>query len=627
MFPASFGRSVGDFVLQKLIGQGSDAVVYRAFQPSTQRFVALKIIGMQTAVNEDAQLHERFAREAAVIASLEHLHILPIYAYGIENEDVAYIAMRFLSGGTLEQRLAFGPLRPAETASIVMQLASGLEAAHAQQVIHRDLKPSNILFDDVGNAYLSDFGLAKVLTAGAFTRPGTLVGAPLYSAPEVIRAEPIDSRADIYSLGVIVFEMLTGRPPFQMNDEGLISLMQRQMLEVPPLPSSLNPTLPPGIDSVVMRALAKDPTQRYATVQEFALALEATLQHRLPFRIQTLPKRSGLAVLLLLLVITALLLLGVRNSPRGYTLMRGAVGSPDQLVPDNVQVQTARERLGGQGFVAYIACNLESEFQAARARELMDFAAAYSLAYRSYDSANDSALSLRLIETAVSEGAGALILCPLDHPDLPEVLSSLNDGHFPLVLTTLTEFHYGAMLDNDNEQIGSVVGDFAGRLLVDEQEGRGPVILMGYPGFQSSDVRFEAITARVEALAPEADISGITFAFTRSMGYEAMQALLREGVQPTMVITVNDLTALGVIDALVEAGYSPDEVAIISTNAEAVVREYIAEGYFMRGSLSLDRTMGSRIMMDAVVHMLAGGRVPERLMIEPGRMIYREAAP
>src|SRR5262249_46878997 len=163
-------------------------------------YVALKVIRLDEGQGQHEDFRRRFAHEAEVIAKLEHIHILPIYAYGISNE-MAYLAMRWLKGGTLSQTMRQGKLTLEHAADIFTQVAKGLAYAHSQGVIHRDLKPSNIMLDDTGNAYLTDFGLAKLVeSSGEITKTGNIVGTPAYMSPEQLRGDTLDYRCDIYSL-------------------------------------------------------------------------------------------------------------------------------------------------------------------------------------------------------------------------------------------------------------------------------------------------------------------------------------------------------------------------------------------------------------------------------------------
>lgn len=204
------GRPLRGYRLLEQIGEGAFGVVHRAIQPQVGREVAVKSIHPELANQPD--FVRRFEREAQLVARLEHPHVVPLYDYWREP-DGAYLVMRFLRGGSVEDLLEHGLLEPERTAAILDQIAGALSAAHRQGVVHRDVKPGNVLLDEEGNAYLSDFGVA--LDAGAPDQTtGTMVrGTPAYLSPEQIRLEPATPRSDIYALGVVLFEMLTGEPP------------------------------------------------------------------------------------------------------------------------------------------------------------------------------------------------------------------------------------------------------------------------------------------------------------------------------------------------------------------------------------------------------------------------------
>ena len=189
--------------------------------------------------------------------------------------------MRLLRGGSLADLLRKGPLPTNRAADIFTQVGRGLQYAHSKGVIHRDLKPSNILLDDAGNAYLSDFGLAKVVdTTLNLTKSGNLVGTPAYVAPEQVLGEPADIRSDIYSLGMLLYHMLVGRPPFELNATGIAALLYQHVEEPPPPPHLFNPAVTPDVEAVMLRALEKDPDQRYQSADEMVQASTQALGRR-----------------------------------------------------------------------------------------------------------------------------------------------------------------------------------------------------------------------------------------------------------------------------------------------------------------------------------------------------------
>jgi serine/threonine protein kinase/Tol biopolymer transport system component len=269
------GKRLGQYEIQSLIGKGGMSTVYRAYQPSVNRTVAIKTLPPEFL--HDGTFLVRFEREARLIAQLEHFHILPVYDAG-QAEGIPYIVMRYLPGGSLADLMQrYGRFSAQEAVPIIQQIAAALDYAHQRGVIHRDVKPSNILLDEEGNAYLSDFGIARVREATAAMTGSGLVGTPAYLAPEVGRGDRvIGPSVDIYALGVTLFQMLTGKVPFRA--ETPIKQIMMHVTEPVPAPSSLNPEITPAVEAVVLRALAKEPAQRFKTAEAMARALAEAAQ-------------------------------------------------------------------------------------------------------------------------------------------------------------------------------------------------------------------------------------------------------------------------------------------------------------------------------------------------------------
>lgn len=272
------GVQLGPYRVVAPLGEGGMATVYRAYQPSVDRYVALKILPRHFA--RDPEFVGRFQQEAKVLAKLLHPHILPVHDYG-ESDGYTYIAMPFVETGTLADLLQGGPMPMAQIERIISQVGGALDYAHSQGVVHRDVKPSNVLIDSSGNCLLTDFGIAKMVEGTAqFTRTGGIVGTPAYMSPEQIRGEALDGRSDIYSLGVVLYEMATGRPPYRAETPPAIFV--KHLHDPLPLPRSLNPALPEAVERVILKALAKDPAGRYATAADMVMALGAAISAEAP---------------------------------------------------------------------------------------------------------------------------------------------------------------------------------------------------------------------------------------------------------------------------------------------------------------------------------------------------------
>ncbi len=272
------GRTLGQYRLRELIGIGGMASVYRARQESMDRDVAIKIMAMQLAENEE--FVARFEREARVIAKLQHPHILPVIDFG-RDAGYIFLVMRLVEGGVLSERLMRTTLSVRQADRFLTQVGSALEYAHLRGVIHRDLKPNNVLLDEEDNAYLTDFGIAKMLAGTStsqlnLTATGSVMGTPAYMAPEQWRSEPVDARTDIYALGIILYEMLMGVLPFQADTP--FGMMYKHFDTPPPLPRLINPRLPEPIEQVMLTALAKNANDRYPSARQMAEAFSAAMR-------------------------------------------------------------------------------------------------------------------------------------------------------------------------------------------------------------------------------------------------------------------------------------------------------------------------------------------------------------
>lgn len=259
------GQMLGSYRIISQIGEGGMATVYKAYQASMDRNVAIKVLPSHLANNKE--FAGRFQQEARIIANLEHPHILPVFDSG-ESDGISYLVMRYLEAGTLKEKIESRPLSLNEIDRIFTQLAEALSYAHERGVIHRDLKPSNALIDSQGNLFLTDFGIAKLLeNTSHFTKTDTVMGTPAYISPEQAQGQLVDRRSDIYSLGIILYEMVTGRVPF-MADTPLAVIYKHVNAPLPP-PSTIKKDIPPQIEQVILKALAKSPDDRFGSATEF----------------------------------------------------------------------------------------------------------------------------------------------------------------------------------------------------------------------------------------------------------------------------------------------------------------------------------------------------------------------
>ncbi len=281
------GSTLGQYQVLERLGEGGMARVYKGMQQQLNHYVALKIILPEAA--ERPGFQERFKREAQLIAQLQHANIVTVYDFG-ETRNLSYLVMQYVGGGTLSSKLKRGqPLRPALAVSYGAQMARALQHAHSQGIIHRDIKPSNMLLDekDLNHLLLSDFGIAKLLAgpsdsdlarraaADPLTVAGSILGTPEFMAPEQALGASIDARADVYSLGMVLYFLLVGKHPFPPTDQH--GMLYHHVYTTPQSASAINPAIPPMLAEVVAQAIAKRPEERFQSAEAFARALESVL--------------------------------------------------------------------------------------------------------------------------------------------------------------------------------------------------------------------------------------------------------------------------------------------------------------------------------------------------------------
>lgn len=255
---------IGRYDVEKELAQGGMGLIFLARDPYIQRQVVVKVLMYSRMVDE--VYREFFQQEAELIAALEHPCIVPIYDFGFHGEQ-PYIVMRYMSEGTLDDRVVKGELKHTEIAHILKRVADALDAAHLRKIVHRDVKLSNILFDSTGEAFLSDFGIAKSKTVSD-DDGDWLVGTPAYMSPEQATGAPVDGRSDVYALGVVLYRLLTGQLPFSSDSTtGLINA--HVDLPIPDV-RLVKGNIPAAWQEVVAKAMAKEPGDRYSTAGDFA---------------------------------------------------------------------------------------------------------------------------------------------------------------------------------------------------------------------------------------------------------------------------------------------------------------------------------------------------------------------
>ncbi|HUM00345.1 MAG TPA: serine/threonine-protein kinase, partial [Mycobacterium sp.] len=270
--PSRVGTQFGAYRLLRLLGRGGMGEVYEAEDTVRERKVALKLMG--TAFSQDPVFRKRMEREARIAGRLQEPHVVPIHDFG-EIDGQLFVDMRLIEGTDLASVLKrFGPMAPPRAVAIIRQIASALDAAHAAGVLHRDVKPANVLLTSDDFAYLVDFGIASATTDEKLTQMGSTIGTWIYMAPERFTSRDVSHRADIYSLTCVLFECLTGSPPYKGKGTSLMTAHIRQPI---PRPSAMRPGIPGSLDEVIARGMAKDPAGRYPTCGDLALAAHEAL--------------------------------------------------------------------------------------------------------------------------------------------------------------------------------------------------------------------------------------------------------------------------------------------------------------------------------------------------------------
>lgn len=278
MTDSIIGRKIGKYEIVENLGRGGMAQVYKGYQESLDRYVAIKLMHSFLVTEEDFLF--RFKREARAMASLNHPNIVRVYDFDVYGEDTYYLVMEYVSGGSLKAKLEQlarddQRLSMARSVQIAQEVADALAYAHSRGMVHRDIKPANIMLNERGKAVLTDFGIVKMLggQSMAYTATGALVGTPAYMSPEQALGKPGDERCDLYSLGVLLFQMVTGQLPFAADTP--LAVVMKHVNDPTPSPVTFNPEVPYGLQEIILKAMAKDPDERYQKAEEVATDLRA----------------------------------------------------------------------------------------------------------------------------------------------------------------------------------------------------------------------------------------------------------------------------------------------------------------------------------------------------------------
>jgi len=350
-------EKIGRYEIKGELGRGGMATVYRGYDPSFEREVAIKVLPREFL--HDPQFHDRFKREIKTIAALEHPAIVPVYDVG-DEDGVPYFVMRYMPGGSLSQWIEKGKFSLEDAARIIERVSSALAYAHKHGVVHRDLKPDNILFDNNGDPFISDFGVAKFSDSTSNMTGSGIIGTPAYMSPEQAQGEPVDNRSDIYGLGVIIFQMLSGHQPYEATTP--MGLAVKHITDPVPDILSANPDLPRSTDTIIKTAMAKNRDERYPSATDLANAMnQAASEDKGGAPSTASVKQSaannhglfyliGGAVVLLLLVAAAFVIRALLIKPTGAalaTLPSSASGLASPILPGRLIHGIASSRSPG----------------------------------------------------------------------------------------------------------------------------------------------------------------------------------------------------------------------------------------------------------------------------------------
>ena len=418
---------IGKYEIQDVLGKGGMGSVYRGFDPAISRAVAIKAISKASVGEEDLKhIMQRFRHEAQAVGRLVHPRIVQIYDYG-EDDAVAYIIMELVNGKTLAQHLQQEVnYETREVGEIIRQLLDGLEHAHAAGVIHRDVKPSNILINNDGRIKISDFGIARI-ESSQLTQVGDVLGTPHYMAPEQFLGTNIELQADLYSVGVIAYELLTGRKPFTGNSA---AVMHQVLNTVPADPSSLKPKLSPLIDHVLQKALAKKRENRHQNAREFSAAFRAAIEATLSAAVPTTTAQTSSAPDGNALMNAARLLTG---TPLGAAAAADSTSTGDSSISLDTGIKLARllvvddeERI--LSALKSLFRQRYHVFTTTDGNKALDFMSKYHVHVIISDQRMPIMPGVELLRRSQLISANSVRILLTGYSDLASIVGSINDG-------------------------------------------------------------------------------------------------------------------------------------------------------------------------------------------------------
>ena len=602
-------------------------------QESDDVAVIVKMITLTALGDEDDFDREAIAKRLDALQTLDHPHIFPLLNIRFSGNQIQLVMPPAVI--TLMEQLPGKGYSISRARAIFTQVVQGLQYAHDAGILHLNLKPQNVLFDDVGNACLSDFSMIPQDVSSR-----SLFATPAYLAPEQINGEPLSVQTDIYALGCLLYTLLTGAPPFSIR-QGIdeVAVLNKQLMSDPVPLTKINSMLPPALDAVLAKALAKAPEARYENIAQFEESVSSAFDHpdqhalHLPAPAFTVPPvlRPFIVVLFFMVIALITLVFSLRTEPESPTqkianvpqILMGTISSSDTLTLSDEDTALALENLGEGGFIAYITCNRSSEYYATIAREVLTFAEDADLPLVVYDGQNDEFRQPILIEQARVDGARGFIVCPLNLDALADALGGLVAHNIPLILTA-GRFEGAVVVYEDDTLLGEPIGQYAGRYIRDELAGQAQVVVLNYPQLPNLVDREQAMVVGMLAFAPSAEIVARNPGATRDGGYDSVTFLLETNTPFNVILSINDAGTYGAIEALEEAGIAPNAVAIFSVDAELRAQQYIRENYYLRASISAGRQDSARAIVNSMIKLLAGSPIAETIQVPPGDVVMSD---